>query len=679
MGIFLHLVRASHRNTKTMTNRLATSYTALPEDISSLLAAIIASSDDAIISKDLHGVVRSWNPAAERIFGFTAEEMIGRSITTIFPPERLNEEPQILARLQRGERVEHFETVRLHKNGSRVAISATISPIYDPAGNIVGASKVARDITSNLELEGRYKAIVATSDDAIISKDLNGIVKSWNLSAERMFGYTAEEMIGKSITVLFPVDRLSEEPQILDQLRRGQRVDHFETVRLCKDGSPLDVSVTISPIIGPDGMITGVSKIARDITSINRVLREREAMLQRETAARAEAERTSRIKDEFLATLSHELRTPLNAILGWATILRTGGSNVSQEEYVQGLEVIERNARAQAQLIEELLDMSRIINGKLRLDVQAVDLQVVISEALESVVPAAESREIRLTKVLDPKGALITGDPNRLQQVLWNLLTNAIKFTPKGGRVQVFLARVNSHVEISVVDSGQGIAAEFLPQLFDRFSQADTSISRQHGGLGLGLALVKSLVEMHGGNVKAYSEGVGQGTTIIVSLPLTVVQRPAHEPLLTPAPTSEAAKRKNDLSGFRVLVIDDEADARSLLQHVLTKCNATVTTAASAAEGLAAAKAQRPDMILSDIGMPLEDGYEFLAKLRRLSDAEGGDTPAVALTAFARPEDRRRALLAGFQMHLPKPVDAAELIAVATNICEASRRAKARG
>ncbi len=402
-----------------------------PENAQSLLAAIIASSDNAIISKDLNGIVQSWNQSAERIFGYTADEIIGKPITVLFPPDRLDEEPQILARLQRGERVDHFETVRVHKDGTPIAISATISPIHDSQGKVIGASKVARDITRNIELEGRFKAIVTSSDDAIISKDLNGVVQSWNHSAERMFGYTAEEMIGKSITVLFPPDRLDEEPKILDQLRRGQRVDHFETVRACKDGRQVDVSVTISPIKGPTGHIIGVSKVARDITSIKRILRESEELLKREISARSEAERVGRMKDEFLATLSHELRTPLSAILGWASILRSEDTGTSQM-LDQGLEIIERNARAQAQLIEELLDMSRIINGKLRLDVQSVDLQVVITEAIESVRPAAEGKGIRLTKVLDPKAASILGDPNRLQQVLWNLLSNAIKFTPKG-------------------------------------------------------------------------------------------------------------------------------------------------------------------------------------------------------------------------------------------------------
>jgi PAS domain S-box-containing protein len=656
--------------TKTMTPQITSA-----QEAYALLAAIVASSDDAIISKDLNGIVRSWNQSAERIFGYSAEEMIGKSITILFPKDRLDEEPRILQRLQQGERVDHFETVRLRKDGTPVAVSVTISPIHDPTGKVIGASKVARDITQNSELEGRFKAIIASSDDAIISKNLNGVVQSWNPSAERMFGYTAEEMIGKSITLLFPPDRLDEEPKILEQLRRGQRVDHFETVRVSKDGRHLDVSVTISPIKDSAGRVIGVSKVARDITSIKRILREREELLHREKEARSEAERVSRMKDEFLSTLSHELRTPLNAILGWAHILRSN-MDTTPEDMQQGLETIERNGRAQAQLIEELLDMSRIINGKLRLDVQPVDLQAVVSEAIESVRPAAEGKGIRLTKVLDPRGGPITGDPNRIHQILWNLLSNAIKFTPRGGRVQVFLHRVNSHVEITVVDTGQGIPAEFLPQLFTRFSQAETSHSRRHGGLGLGLALVKSLVELHGGSVHASSPGIDQGATFVVAFPLTVAHSEQPEFALTPAPSAAPPLSLPDLRGFHVLVIDDEPDARILIQRILTKCNAAVTVASSATDGIESVRQHRPDMILSDIGMPGEDGYEFLAKLRRLSNAEGGDTPAVALTAFARSEDRRRALMAGFQMHLPKPVEPAELLAVAANIFAAGRRGK---
>ncbi|MGZ8992937.1 MAG: PAS domain S-box protein [Burkholderiaceae bacterium] len=643
------------------------------EEAQALLAAIVASSDDAIISKDLNGIVRSWNQSAERIFGYTADEIVGKSITLLFPPDRLSEEPEILKRLQRGERVDHFQTIRVRKDGTPVAVSVTISPIHNSDGKVVGASKVARDITPNALLEGRFSAIVASSDDAIVSKDLRGVVQSWNPSAERMFGYTADEMIGKPITVLFPPDRLDEEPRILAQIRRSERVDHFETVRVHKDGTSLDVSVTISPVKDASGAVIGVSKVARDISGIKRLLRDRERALEREKAARAEAERVSQMKDEFLATLSHELRTPMTAILGWANVLSSRGA-VSAEELRQGLQAIERNARAQAQLIDELLDMSRIINGKLRLDVQPVDLRAVVFDAAESVRPAADAKGIRLTTVLDPKAGPIVGDPNRLQQILWNLLSNAIKFTPRGGRVQIFLRRISSHIEISVADSGQGISAEFLPQLFTRFSQADTSMARQHGGLGLGLALVKSLVDMHGGSIKATSPGVDLGSTFTVALPLSALHGEDTQSTPTTGVSSAASTSSPDLSGFHVLVVDDEADARALIETVLSRCNATVSKASSAAEAFAFVRQNQPDLILSDIGMPVEDGYEFLIRLRQLSDSEGGDTPAVALTAFARSEDRRRALMAGFQMHLSKPIEPSELLAVASTFCVANRR-----
>ena len=438
--------------------QLAFPQTASPEELQAVLAAIVSSSDDAIISKDLNGIVQSWNASATRIFGYTAEEMVGKSITVLFPKDRLEEEPKILEQLQRGERVDHIQTVRVHKDGHLVPVSVTISPVNDATGRVVGASKVCRDISGTTALEGMYRAIVASSDDAIISKDLNGIVRSWNTSAERMFGYTSEEMIGKSITVLFPKDRLEEEPKILEQIRRGQRVDHFETIRVCKDGRPLDVSVTISPVKDASGNVIGISKVARDVTGIKRHLRERETMLARETAARAEAERVGRLKDDFLSTLSHELRTPLNAILGWANLLRS--PKVDAEDMQEGLETIERNMVRAARACswwEELLDMSRIVNGKLRLDLQTVDLAAVIGSAVESVRPAVEGKKLRVTQLLDPKAGPVTADPNRLQQVLWNLLSNATKFTPAGGRIQVLLQRVNSHVEITVSDTGQGI------------------------------------------------------------------------------------------------------------------------------------------------------------------------------------------------------------------------------
>jgi PAS domain S-box-containing protein len=390
-------------------------------------------------------------------------------------------------------------------------------------------------------------------------------------------------------------------------------------------------------------------------------------LYERERAARAEAERMSALKDEFLATLSHELRTPLGAILGWAQVLRR--RTVTETELHGALDVIERNARIQTQLIEDLLDMSRITSGKVRLDIQPVEPVTFIESAMETVRPSADAKGVRLEKVLDPAAGPVSGDPHRLQQVLWNLLSNAIKFTPKGGKIQVLLERVNSHVEISVADTGMGIKPDFLPHMFERFRQADGSTTRSHGGLGLGLSIVKSLVELHGGSVRAHSAGEGRGTTFSVLLPLAAVRRGASESRLHPAATpATSAFLPADLTGLAVLVVDDHDDARQLLSRVLGECGARVFSAASAREALVLVAKERPDVMVSDIGMPGADGYELLRQVRELGDRQGGRLRAIALTAFARSEDRTRALRAGFLAHVAKPVDASELVATIATV-----------
>jgi signal transduction histidine kinase/CheY-like chemotaxis protein len=400
---------------------------------------------------------------------------------------------------------------------------------------------------------------------------------------------------------------------------------------------------------------------------------QRAQLLESEQAARSEAERASRLKDEFVATLSHELRTPLSAILGWAHILREPA--IEPDQIRAGVEVIERNARAQAQIIEDLLDMSRIIAGQIRLDVQQVDLADVVESALGTVRPAAEAKGIRLHTLVDPKVGAVRGDPQRLQQIVWNLLSNAIKFTPKDGRVEVSIARVNSHVEIAVADTGQGIRSEFLPHVFDRFRQADGSTTRRHSGLGLGLSIVKQLVELHGGTIRAKSAGAGQGATFTVELP----RMPVHEEEFerahpeTPAPVSFAHEPMS-LTGLRVLVVDDEPDAREIVRRLLAGHGAVPECAASAIEALAAFRKMRPDVIISDIGMPEKDGYELIRDIREMEKTLGGTTPAVALTAFARSADRTRAMLAGYQMHLAKPVEPAELIATVASVSRRSGR-----
>jgi PAS domain S-box-containing protein len=641
------------------------------------LAAIIESAEDAVITKSLEGVITSWNPGAKRIFGYTADEAIGKPVTMLIPEDHLDEEPNILARIRAGERVEHYETVRVRKDGTLVDISLTVSPIRGPDGRIIGASKIARDISTRRQselLQARLAAIIESAEDAIVGKTLEGVITSWNSGAERIFGYTADEAIGKPVTMLIPEERMDEEPNILARIRAGERVEHYETVRVRKDGRRLNISLTVSPVRGPDGRIIGASKIARDITDRKLAERERERLLESERQsrheaedARREAEEASRLKDEFLATLSHELRTPLTAILGWSHMLRTG--QIVGDDVGGVYETIERNARAQAQLVDDLLDVSRIITGKLRLDVQTVDPSAFIDAAVEAVRPGADGKGVRLRKTVEDGAVSVAGDPVRLQQVVWNLLTNAVKFTPQGGSIEIGLARAGANVEMSVTDTGVGIAPEFLPYVFDRFRQADGRITRRHGGLGLGLSIVRHLVEQHGGTVRAESDGEGHGSTFTVSLPSAPARaRPdaaAPEEKPEPLPAYGCPER---LDRLKVLIVDDEPDTLLMLKIGLSRCGAAVRATDSVAGALEALDAERFDVLISDIGMPGEDGYELIRKVRARPAEEGGRIPAVALTAYARVEDRLQALRSGFQMHVPKPVELAELVAVTASL-----------
>ncbi|CAN5505720.1 hypothetical protein BH09MYX1_BH09MYX1_60690 [soil metagenome] len=399
---------------------------------------------------------------------------------------------------------------------------------------------------------------------------------------------------------------------------------------------------------------------------------ERARLLEDERSARAEIERISLMKDEFLATLSHELRTPLNAMLGWSQILLSRPQHDAETR--GGLEAIERNARAQAQLIEDLLDMNQIVAGKLRLDVQDVDLAAVVRAAIDTVRPSANAKMIRLRATLDPNAGPIFGDPSRLQQIAWNLLSNAVKFTPKGGNIVIDLRRVRSHVELTVQDSGSGIPASFLPHVFERFRQADSSTTRKYSGIGLGLSIVKQLVERHGGAIRAASPGENAGATFVVSVPLREIdeRRISHHdhPGSRHAPTFTDSSIS--LSGIDVLLVDDVADARELLRLVLEEAGATVRLAASAGEGLGLLQTARPDVIVSDVGMPDADGYQFIRSVRSMG-ASTARIPAIALTAFARSEDRARAMIAGYQVHMAKPTEPQELIAAIKSLVDNAR------
>ncbi len=490
------------------------------------------------------------------------------------------------------------------------------------------------------------------------------------------FGLPADAEFSYDVVVstIHPEDRAPMRAAV-ERALRERDIYRAESRVVRPDGSLHWVLMSGRGDYGATGEPHSMAGVTLNITNRKLAEQEREQLLLRERAARAEAEESSRLKDEFLATVSHELRTPLTAVLGWTHLLRDG--RLDKQAAERALETVERNAHAQQQLIEDLLDVSRIITGKLRLDVRQVAPASFIEAAIEAVLPAAEAKGIVLEKSLPADVAALSGDPARLQQVVWNLISNAIKFTPPGGRVRVRLESVKSHVEISVTDTGDGIRREFLPYVFDRFRQADGTTARRYGGLGLGLAIVRHLVELHGGTVRAESAGEGQGATFTVSLPLVAAQRSedgdgsgdaaasAHIPAVDSRRTVECP---DNLDGLRVLVVDDEADTLDLIKVLLGQCGAEVATAKSSAEALAMFEEAAPDVIISDIGMPGEDGYELIRRVRELPPERGGRTPAVALTAYARAADRLRVLRSGYQMHVAKPVELAELVAVVANV-----------
>jgi PAS domain S-box-containing protein len=858
-----------------------------PPDAALRLAAIVESSDDAIVSKDLTGIVTSWNQGAERLFGYTAEEAVGQSITILIPPDRIQEEDMVLARIRRGERVEHFDTIRWRKDGTLVDVSITVSPIRDPSGAIVGASKIARNISDRKRIDSELAetqhrlmalalasaTIVGAPDvDAVLSTTMDlarevfasdgyalwrvdgggrwRIVRSFGISdefASRIIAVNASGAAG-SRSVPFGDPMICEDvataPMLADMreaytrdgiasiivfplLIRGERsgtmvfysrrrcsyrdvdvqvgkavanlaaaslttaelyeeqrgareaADHArqQAAFLAEAGTALSASLdyeaTLSAVarlavpsiadwcavdmLGERGAVQPVAVAHVDPQKVDlaRILRERypadpgaqggvhevirtgkpllmsripPAMI--EAAARddehrrimrelkltsymcvplatqgkafgaitfvsaesgreysaadlrvaselamraslavenarsyARANEASRLKDEFLATLSHELRTPLNAVLGYARMLRLG--TMAAEKTQPALEVVERNATALKQIIEDVLDVSRIVAGRLRLNVEPVDLPAIVKDSWATLMPAADAKGVRIETVVDALTTPVSGDPDRLQQIVWNLLSNAIKFTPRGGKVQIRLARVNSHVELTVSDTGRGIAADFLPFVFDRFRQADATFARDQGGLGLGLAIAKQLTELHGGTISAWSGGAGQGATFVVTLPLMIIHSMPEPSGLRDqpradrhAPRVETAPR---LDGVHVLAVDDEPDSLSLLRTVLEGAGATVSTSGSAAAALDAVRAHPPDVIVADIGMPGMDGLQLIRAVRQMNDP-ARSIPAAALTAYARSQDRVTSLASGFQMHLVKPIDPLELI-----------------
>ncbi|MBD1942482.1 response regulator [Coleofasciculus sp. FACHB-712] len=555
--------------------------------------------------------------------------------------------------------------------------SVTTDPVFDESGVFTGAVYIVADITDRKwasealrTSEERFRLLLENVKDyAIFFIDPDGRVIRWSIGAERIFGYQEAEILGQSASIIYiPEDlELGADKQELETAVIEGRAEN-ERWYLRKDATRFWASGIVTPLRDETGQLRGFSKIMRDFTERKQVEDERNQLLVAEQEARTAAESANRMKDEFLATLSHELRSPLNAMLGWVQLLNT--RKFDEATTARAMETIERSARAQAQLVEDLLDVSRIIQGKLRLNVRPIELALVVEAAVDTVRPAADAKAIRLQSVLDPAAGPVAGDSDRLQQIIWNLLSNAIKFTPKEGRVQVRLERINSHVEITVIDTGLGINSDFVPYVFDRFRQADSSITRSYSGLGLGLAIVRHLVELHGGTVRAESQGEGQGATFIVKLPLMPVRMETSEGERVHPTVGRGVSFNHppSLDGLQILVVDDEVDSRVFVTTLLEQCGASVCAVGSADSAIEAIKILKPDVLLSDIGMPGEDGYTLIRRVRALNAEEGGRTPAVALTAYARAEDRMRAIAAGFQMHIPKPVEPSELATIVASL-----------
>jgi len=535
------------------------------------------------------------------------------------------------------------------------------------------------------ESEERFRAAFQDAPIGIALVNFDRRIFRANRALSEMFGYSPDDLSNLSIDELGLPEEIETSSLPLTKLFAGE-IDGYQLERRCRNKKRHAIWVNLvgRAVRNADGKILYGLVMAENISERKRSEEERERLLAAEQKARSNAEAANRAKDQFLATVSHELRTPLGAILGWARILRSQASDA--QTTARGLEAIERNATAQAQLIEDILDVSRIISGKLRLLPQTVDFISVVRAAVESIKPAVEARRIRLETKLNAPAVSVRGDPSRLQQVIWNLLSNAVKFSPEGGLVQVGLELTDPcHVEVSVVDAGHGIPAAFLPHMFEPFRQADATTTRRHGGLGLGLSIVKQLVELHGGTIEALSEGEGKGATLKLRLPLAVQVTEAET---VPRETETTPKRARPelpmklpqlLGGVKVLVVDDEADARDLLDFILQKAGATVELAASTVEALELLRIRRPDILVADIGMPGEDGYELIRKVRRFSQPEVALLPAMALTAYARAEERAQAFSAGFQSHITKPVEPAELIATIARVLEEAGKAKGFG
>jgi PAS domain S-box-containing protein len=608
--------------------------------------AVVEHSWDAVALLDATGTVLFATPSTERVVGYTPAEFRGRNALDLVHPDDLPRVSRLFADLlaEPGRTVTAPYRYR-HKDGSwRWLEGSGTNLLGDPAvGAIVAQYHDVGERRLAEEARLRLAAIVDSSDDAIVGKDLDGVVTSWNRGAERLYGYSAAEVEGKPISLLMPPDRPDELPAILGRLRAGERIAPFETVRRRKDGSLVEVWVTVSPIKDPAGRVVGASAIARAITA----QKELEEELRRRAEALAEADRR---KDEFLHLLAHELRNPLAPIFNGLEVLRLAGPDPQRREQAEGM--IQRQARHLARLVDDLLDVARIGRGAIRLQRERLDLARLVRTTAEDHRPALERAGLALAVTVPETPVWVNGDGTRLAQVVGNLLDNAANFTGRGGRVTVTVEvdREGRRAEVQVADTGAGIGREVLPRLFEPFGQADQSLNRAKGGLGLGLALVKGLTELHGGGVTARSAGPGRGTEFVVRLPLE------PEPAALAGPPTA---RKANGERLRILVVEDNHDAAETLRILLELFGHEVEVAHSGPEGVEASRRRQPDVVLCDIGLPGLDGYGVARAVRQ--DPATAGARLIAITGYGSDEDRRRSREAGFDLHLTKPVDPADL------------------
>jgi len=631
---------------------------------------IIANAPDPVFVSDFQGKILLANEAVSELLGFRKDEVLEQSLSRFVSPDEARE---LMVALR--EVVEHgvSRNVRLNPHsasGEVIPTTLNASALRGPRGEVIGVIGILRDMRELDKARAYAESLIKNAPDPVFVSDLQGKILQANDAVYTLLGFRTAEVVEQSLSRFISVDETREFMAALREVVARGVTRNARLNPRSVSGEIIPTTLNASALRDADGAVNGAIGILRDMRAYEMVVGDLEESRRKLDAA-------NRAKDEFLATLSHELRTPLNAILGWVRLLRSGTLDAAGAS--RGPEVIERNTRLLAQLIEDLLDVSRIITGKLRLDVGSIDLVSVIVAAMEAVQTAADAKGIRLEASLDPALGPVSADPSRLQQVVWNLLTNAIKFTPAGGRVDIRLERRDSMARITVSDTGQGIRRELLPFVFDRFRQGETSIGRRYGGLGLGLAIVRHIVELHGGDVDAESAGEGRGALFTVDLPLTATQADAVPP--------EPARRRHDreavgrpvaLDGLRVLIVDDEADARELMRMVLRSSGADVMAAACAEEAFEQVERWHPDILVSDIGLPGDDGYMLIQKLREQQAQHGRAIPALAVTAYARAEDRARALAAGFQMHVAKPLEPADLVAAIASLISKDRGGSAR-